>query len=275
MTDASHIPTLYGPAIQDVVLVDRIERLYPISFHNQCPPGHMIHFHLSGEVSQKTNGIQQNFHAGQATWYHENETISGTLLKTPWVFYTVNFTAPYLFPPRFANRVISISEQTVAQVEELFSLWQDQEMPGMLRHLRLHATLLQLLLALLPREAADDEYACRFDPVTEIWWWIESQLKGNLSIPIDLRYLEKLSGKSRRSINRACIAATGKSPMKRIKNIRMVHARDLVKMSEISMTEIAFRLGYSRVQEFSRDYGQIFSITPREDRKLGPDYRDE
>lgn len=274
MTDANHIPTLYGPMIQDVVLVDRIERPHPISFNNQCPPGHMIHFHLSGEVGQKINGIEQHFQAGQATWYHENETIAGSILKAPWIFYTVNFTSPRLFPPRFADRVIPISDQTISQVEELFSLWQDQEMSSILRHLQLHATLLQLLVALLPPEAAD-EYACRFDPATEIWWWIENQLKGNLSMPIDLRYLEKMSNRSRRTINRACIAATGKSPMKRIKYIRMVHARDLVTMSEISMTEIAFRLGYSRVQEFSRDYGHCFSVTPRDDRKLGPDYRDE
>jgi transcriptional regulator GlxA family with amidase domain len=61
--------------------------------------------------------------------------------------------------------------------------------------------------------------------------------------------------------------------MKRVKELRMSYARGLVLYSQMSMTEIALRVGYGRVQELSRDYHRRFGRTPREDRRAGPDYQ--
>jgi transcriptional regulator GlxA family with amidase domain len=33
------------------------------------------------------------------------------------------------------------------------------------------------------------------------------------------------------------------------------------------------RVGYGRVQEFSRDYHRRFGVRPRDDRRAGPNYR--
>lgn len=62
--------------------------------------------------------------------------------------------------------------------------------------------------------------------------------------------------------------------MRRVKRLRLSYARGLVLYSPLSLTDIALRVGYGRVQELSRDYRQHFGITPREDRQRGPDYRD-
>jgi AraC family transcriptional regulator len=72
---------------------------------------------------------------------------------------------------------------------------------------------------------------------------------------------------------RACRLAVGVSPMKRVKEIRLSYARGLVLYSQLPMTEIAMRVGYSRVQELSRDYHRRYGLTPSEDRQSGPDYR--
>ena len=62
--------------------------------------------------------------------------------------------------------------------------------------------------------------------------------------------------------------------MKRIKELRLSYARGLVQHSELSISEIAYRTGYSRVQELSRDYHERFKVTPREERAHGPSYRE-
>ena len=42
----------------------------------------------------------------------------------------------------------------------------------------------------------------------------------------------------------------------------------------LSMSEIAYRIGYTRVQEFSRDFRQHFGLTPTQTREQGPQYRE-
>jgi len=60
--------------------------------------------------------------------------------------------------------------------------------------------------------------------------------------------------------------------MKRLKELRLGHARGLVQHSDLPITEIAFRVGYGRSQEFSRDYHHRFGVSPREDRRQPPSY---
>jgi AraC-like DNA-binding protein len=62
----------------------------------------------------------------------------------------------------------------------------------------------------------------------------------------------------------------GVSPLKRVKQLRMSMARRLVWMSKLTFTEIADRIGYPRVHEFSRDYHKYFGVTPTDDREKFP-----
>jgi transcriptional regulator GlxA family with amidase domain len=107
-----------------------------------------------------------------------------------------------------------------------------------------------------------------------MWWRIEKQLRIRLEQPISLDGIRRLGGLSLRTIIRACKAATGVPPMRRLKDIRLSFARGLVQHSDLTITEIAFRVGYARSQEFSRDYHRRFGITPREDRARPPGYRE-
>jgi transcriptional regulator GlxA family with amidase domain len=79
---------------------------------------------------------------------------------------------------------------------------------------------------------------------------------------------------STRTTNRACKAATGVSPVQRLRDLRMTHARGLLQHTDLPVTEVAFRVGYARVQEFSRDFRKRYGHTPREARRAVPDYRD-
>ncbi len=269
MSHVEPIPSMQGAIITEVTLVDRIERRERGAFGSQSLPGHLIHVCTAGEVEQRAGGVTQHFGAGDAIWYYENEPVQGSVLQPPWIFYTVSFRALSLQPPPLSQRVRPVESHTVERMNNLLQAWRATEMPGLLRHLRVHSLLLEVIADLLPAQWQHH----RVDDPTQLWWQTETLLRSRLDQPIDLRLLQELSGRSQRSITRACRLATGMPPIKRVKQIRLGYARGLTQLSDLSMTEIALRIGYARVQEFSRDYHTYFGCTPSQDRRAGPNYR--
>ena len=53
--------------------------------------------------------------------------------------------------------------------------------------------------------------------------------------------------------------------MKRMKQVRLIFAESLVHGSPLRIGEIAERVGYTRVHEFSRDYHRQFGRPPKQD----------
>jgi len=251
------------------VLVDRLTRPGVSRYVGTTLPGHLLHVVTEGEVLQEISGRHYRLEPGSAVWYHEDETVYGQILKAPWTFYTASFHARRLPPPPFEHRVWPATPQAVERFQSLLDAWRDVSVSPITRHLRVLAALTQLLLELLPAELRTD----RTDARTDLWWDIETRLREDLSRPIDMRTLQKLSGRSQRSIIRACHLAVGVAPMKRVKKLRLSYARGLVLYSQLSLTEIALRVGYGRVQELSRDYRRLLGVTPTDDRQAGPDYQ--
>lgn len=262
------MPALRGPIITEVTLVDQVRRDQAGVFSSSSLPGHLIHICTSGEVEQSANGVKQRIGPSRAIWYHENESVKGKVLNPPWEFFTVNFQAPSIPPPPLTHRISVVERSTVDRMGRLLKLWREKDRDGILCHLQIHSILLSVIADLFHGNST----CRRIDGSTQVWWEIESLLRDKLEQPIDVTMLKKISGKSQRTIDRACRLATGLSPMKRIKKVRLSYARGLVQFSDLSMTAIAMKLGYPRVQEFSRDYRSIFGCTPTQDRKNGPDY---
>jgi AraC-like DNA-binding protein len=262
-------PPIEGALIESVVLVDELTRTSVSRYVGTTLPGHLLHVVTEGQVLQEISGRHYRLEPGVAVWYHEDETVYGQILEVPWTFYTASFHARRLPPPPYEHRVWPTTARAIDLFQSLLDAWRDGSASPMTRHLRVLARLTELLLELLPSELRVD----RTDARTDLWWDIEASLRQDLSRPIDIRFLQKLSGRSQRSIIRACHLAVGTSPMKRVKKLRLSYARGLVLYSQLSLTEIAFRVGYGRVQELSRDYRRQFGVTPTEDRQAGPDYR--
>jgi AraC-like DNA-binding protein len=270
MPETPFFPPIEGGFIQGVALVDQLTRPMASTFVASSLPGHLIQYVVAGEVEQDAAGRRQRLTPGSVVWYHENEVVEGRILKTPWVFYTVNFSAVRLPPPPFDCRVWKPGANVQGQFQSLLDVWRAASQPPMLRHIRALASLLDILATLVPHGGEN----CRVDTDTHLWWDIESQLREDLGRPIDLDLLQSLAIRSRQAVVKACRAAVGVSPMKRVKEIRLSYARGLVLHSRLTMTEIAMRVGYGRSQEFSRDYHRAFGRTPSEDRRRGPDYRE-
>ena len=263
MQQISQISNLSGAIVTEIMTVDEIRRTEAGTFKAASLPGHLIHIVTEGKVEQKSGEIIERFSSGDSVWYWENEPIQGTVIEAPWRFYTVSFSAPFLTPPPLNERVKPVSSKTVKQMRQLLEIWRGREMPRMLRHIRLHIILLDIIYDLLSTEAREHSA----ETTAGLWWRLESILRTDLSQPVNPKRLCELGNCGERTIYRACKAATGLSPMKRIKNLRLNSARGLVQYSQYSISEIAYNVGYERVQEFSRDYRKHFHCTPSSDRK--------
>jgi AraC-like DNA-binding protein len=259
---------LEGALVQSVTIVDQLTRTVPGTYRAVSLPGHLLHLVVAGEVDQEVNGHTQRLAPGTAVWYYEDEAVTGRILHVPWTFYTVNFQALRLLPPSCPQRAWPAGPQAVPCFQALLDAWRDTTVLPMVRHLRVFSRLMQLLAEVLPQGICRH----RADAATQLWWEIEAHLREDLSQPVNLNRLQTLGRRSLRSILCGCRAATGTSPMKRVKEIRLSYARGLVLHSRLPMTEIALRVGYGRVQEMSRDYHRQFGLTPRADRRAGPDY---
>lgn len=268
VTHLSNNAGLAAP-VERLVFVDEVERIQTGPFQSRSLPGHLLHLVTAGAVSQWAEGRAEVFSKGAVVWYHDDEPVRGQIVRAPWRFITINFRAPALPPPPDDRRVLRAGPATLRLGRRLLALWRNDALPPLERQLRCHRALLELLLQILP--GASLHSASPLGP--KVWWRIEKQLRGRLEEPLTLAAIQQLSGLSVRTIIRACKAATGVPPMRRLREIRLSYARGLVQHSDLPITEIAFRIGYARSQEFSRDYHRRFDITPREDRRQPPAYR--
>jgi AraC-like DNA-binding protein len=250
--------------VEGVLLVARVERPEPgFRFEASSLPGHLVHVVARGRVRQECNGRAYELTPRCAIWYHEDELVRGTVLE-PWTFYTVNFIAPGLPPPDFAERLFRPPwPATLRRAERLHEAWNDTAAPPEARALAVHAELHGLLALLRPsREPV------RVDDRARLWWWLETGLRGRLRERLDLAALARIAGVSTATIDRSCRHAVGMSPMRRLKRLRLSLARGLLARPDLSIGAIAAQVGYGRIHEFSRDYRKQYGAPPSRDRRI-------
>ena len=250
--------------VQNILLVARFTReRQNYEFEATSLPGHLLHYVVSGRVRQQCNGRKYELRPGCVMWYHEDEWVTGRLLEPPWIFYSVNFIAPTLPPPPDESRLFLHHHRLSALFHNLWQAWRRTAVPPLQRQAAVHARLLDILAALALPTAAP----CQIDPRARRWWELEAELRRDLARVIDLPLLARLSGASAATMARACRYAVGESPLRRVKQIRLSLARGLVLRSDLAMKEIAARIGYPRVHEFSRDYRKHWGQPPTAERQ--------
>ncbi len=261
-------PTVGPPAAQRVQLCGLLRRdKAGYSSKASSLPGHTIQLTLTGEAMHDVGGRRYVIKPRRLIWYHEDEFVRIGIVSAPWTFLTLNFLAPALSPPPFEQRVRDVSRRVERLFLGLLRAWRDESPSPAVRELLVHARLSDLLAALAPAGGQ----GCTMDPAAELWWRLESQLRRDLSQPMSLGAMSRLVGRSHATIARSCLAAVGAPPARRMKQVRLSLARGLVQRSELLFKEVAARVGYGRVHEFSRDYRRHFGVTPTADRaRSGP-----
>ncbi len=94
-----------------------------------------------------------------------------------------------------------------------------------------------------------------------------THLERNFTQPVTVDDLAAIASLSRRSFLRAFEAATGSSPIAYLIRLRVHHAAALLRHSGETVTEIAFRCGFSDSNYLARQFRAAFGQTPLEYRK--------
>lgn len=89
----------------------------------------------------------------------------------------------------------------------------------------------------------------------------------------DVGMLSNELGLSRSQVLRKLKALTGKSVNQFIKEIRLKEAANLLQSSEMTASEIAYKVGFSSPSYFNKCFHQVFKMTPGEYKKEAPTNR--
>lgn len=101
------------------------------------------------------------------------------------------------------------------------------------------------------------------EQITQIQLWLEDNYHRDIVFP---QVCERF-GMSVRTLNRRFKNALGKTPLDYLQDIRINTAKDLLKTSNLSIGEIADRVGYQDTNYFTRLFKKQLAITPNAYRK--------
>ncbi|WP_226704351.1 GlxA family transcriptional regulator [Microbulbifer elongatus] len=112
-------------------------------------------------------------------------------------------------------------------------------------------------------EIAYSEGAVHLHPDEEI---VQAQtwLKQHCSEDVKLSEVAKYFDMSVRSFNRRFKLATGQTPLQYLQNVRVDMARELLQSSNLSVNEIAEKVGYQDMGHFTALFKKFLSTTPSE-----------
>jgi len=91
--------------------------------------------------------------------------------------------------------------------------------------------------------------------------WMQNHLN---KAAISMRKLAELFGMSQRNFTRRFRTATNMTPLQYLQKQRLAEAKELLQNSNLSISEIAYRVGYLDVSYFTKLFKQFSSITPKE-----------
>jgi transcriptional regulator GlxA family with amidase domain len=92
---------------------------------------------------------------------------------------------------------------------------------------------------------------------------VRKYIEANIGADITLHDLAAVAKLSAFHFGRAFKQATGLSPYKFLLNARVERAKDLIRVGELSLTQIASLTGFKRLSQFSRTFSAIAGETAR------------
>jgi len=218
-------------------------------------PGHLIHLMESGHYRVTTNGREYVMRPGDMIYYHDGEDVV-TRTKVNVQFLTIGFYAPEILPPSIEGRKF----RSTPRLRRLYlQAWRAAQRPEGLRRDSLVSARVLDVLACLPLEI---ERRVETDPACSLWWEIEGWIRRGKLYRAGMAEIEKRCLRSASTIRRSCRRATGVSHLRRVASLRMEEARGMLQYSDLSVTEVAARLGYPRMHEFSREFSKHYGVPP-------------
>jgi len=91
--------------------------------------------------------------------------------------------------------------------------------------------------------------------------WMQNNLNKTV---ITIEQLSDLFGMSQRNFTRRFKKATNTTPLKYLQNQRLKEAKELLQGSNLTISEIAYRVGYLDVSYFTKLFKAFYSMTPKQ-----------
>lgn len=109
--------------------------------------------------------------------------------------------------------------------------------------------------------SADKSSSHPDETVLQAQLWMQNHLN---KAAISMRSLAELFGMSQRNFTRRFKTATNMTPVQYLQRRRFSAAKELLQNSNLSIKEIAYRVGYLDVSYFTKLFKELASITPKE-----------
>lgn len=93
-------------------------------------------------------------------------------------------------------------------------------------------------------------------------------IQSDLARSLDVGELAQQVGMSSSAFFEHFKAVTGTSPLQYQKELRLLRAREALRITKEKVSDIAFGVGYESPAQFSREYARKFGVPPRQDRAL-------
>lgn len=142
---------------------------------------------------------------------------------------------------------------------ELLAVPDDRAMLGRPYEVELYYRLLQSPMRDTLRQLGERDGRLRQIKIAADW------LCSNPEKPVVIAQLADLVGMSRTSFHRHFKAATGYSPLTFQRHMRLLEARRLLGAGGISVSRVAYAVGYASPSQFSREYKSLFGAPPATD----------
>lgn len=94
-----------------------------------------------------------------------------------------------------------------------------------------------------------------------------SHLESNFHEPVRLDELARIARMSKRNFMRNFQAALGNSPIAHLLQLRVNHAASLLRGTEYTVTEVAYRVGFGDGNYFTRQFRKLLGVTPSQYRR--------
>jgi signal transduction histidine kinase/DNA-binding response OmpR family regulator len=127
--------------------------------------------------------------------------------------------------------------------------------------IELRRALQKRYAGLQPLELSDEEHQLEDEFLLKVRGIIEEHLS---DASFDLPRLCRAVGMSRSQIFRKLKALTGQSTTQVIRSYRLHRARDMLKKSDLNVSEVAYEVGFTNPAYFTRTFKEEFGVAPSE-----------
>lgn len=223
------------------------------SNHWRSEPGHHLHIIKKGtfKIYWKKRTFQLN--PGDLIYYYNSQPYRFTTLQKAGTFYSIAFFAPELTPKH--QPVIALNQKT-SSLRFFEEMQKCQKSQDSIRFNKYFYSLLDLL-------SEHQIIHTNLNDSKSLWWDIEGFVRKHLKEKHSLLKLQTNFRLSKQQLIKTCYDATGLTPAKRIKIIKLNYAQNSLHEKKYTITEIAHQIGYDRVHEFSRDFKKLFNLSPK------------